>query len=129
MTATTTAGSRVFLPLTLRRPTETVTTPGSLASSAAYSSQAAWVSSFHATIRHLLPRSCGLRAGASALGRDYTTRLLSTQAAAAGRADAEGGNRTHTPRGEPDFESGASASSATSAGRSLLSQCSAAARS
>ena len=29
--------------------------------------------------------------------------------------DAEGGNRTHTPRGEPDFESGASASSATSA--------------
>src|SRR5688572_20929148 len=32
-----------------------------------------------------------------------------------GRMDAEGGNRTHTPRGEPDFESGASASSATSA--------------
>jgi hypothetical protein len=29
---------------------------------------------------------------------------------------AEGGNRTHTPRGAPDFESGASASSATSAG-------------
>src|SRR5579862_2732025 len=29
--------------------------------------------------------------------------------------DAEGGNRTHTPRREPDFESGASASSATSA--------------
>ena len=29
--------------------------------------------------------------------------------------DAEGGNRTHTPRGEPDFESGASTSSATSA--------------
>jgi hypothetical protein len=28
---------------------------------------------------------------------------------------AEGGNRTHTPRREPDFESGASASSATSA--------------
>src|SRR5262249_12634710 len=28
---------------------------------------------------------------------------------------AEGGNRTHTPRGAPDFESGASASSATSA--------------
>ena len=35
MTLTTTAGSRVFLPLSLRRPTETVTTPGSLASSAA----------------------------------------------------------------------------------------------
>ena len=32
------------------------------------------------------------------------------------RTDAEGGNRTHTPRREPDFESGASASSATSAG-------------
>src|SRR5512146_2861777 len=31
------------------------------------------------------------------------------------RPDAEGGNRTHTPRGEPDFESGASTSSATSA--------------
>jgi hypothetical protein len=31
--------------------------------------------------------------------------------------DAEGGNRTPTPRREPDFESGASASSATSAER------------
>ena len=31
------------------------------------------------------------------------------------RSGAEGGNRTHTPRREPDFESGASASSATSA--------------
>ena len=31
------------------------------------------------------------------------------------KSNAEGGNRTHTPRGEPDFESGASASSATSA--------------
>ena len=31
--------------------------------------------------------------------------------------DAEGGNRTHTPRREPDFESGASANSATSACR------------
>ena len=31
--------------------------------------------------------------------------------------NAEGGNRTHTPRREPDFESGASASSATSACR------------
>ena len=30
-------------------------------------------------------------------------------------ACAEGGNRTHTPQGEPDFESGASANSATSA--------------
>ena len=44
-------------------------------------------------------------------------------------ASAEGGNRTHTPRGEPDFESGASASSATSARPSLLSQRSAAAQS
>ena len=34
--------------------------------------------------------------------------------------DAEGGNRTRTPRGEPDFESGASTSSATSAGRPSL---------
>src|SRR5258707_13699121 len=33
---------------------------------------------------------------------------------------AEGGNRTHTPRGEPDFESAASASSATSAYRIIL---------
>ena len=30
-------------------------------------------------------------------------------------SSAEGGNRTHTPRREPDFESGASANSATSA--------------
>ena len=34
--------------------------------------------------------------------------------------DAEGGNRTHTPRREPDFESGASASSATSAQRPMV---------
>ncbi len=36
------------------------------------------------------------------------------------KADAEGGNRTHTPRREPDFESGASANSATSAGVSIV---------
>ena len=30
-------------------------------------------------------------------------------------SSAEGGNRTHTPRREPDFESGASTNSATSA--------------
>src|SRR6187402_2116845 len=34
---------------------------------------------------------------------------------AASCLDAEGGGRTHTPRGAPDFESGASANSATSA--------------
>ncbi len=37
------------------------------------------------------------------------------EAGSAGMMNTEGGTRTHTPQGEPDFESGASANSATSA--------------
>ena len=51
----------------------------------------------------------------SEFGRGTTFRLELPAA-----RDAEGGGRTHTPRGEPDFESGASASSATSASPHIL---------
>src|SRR5260221_9414669 len=44
-----------------------------------------------------------------------TIRRAHATASWAKRSGAEGGNRTPTPRREPDFESGASASSATSA--------------
>jgi hypothetical protein len=69
----------------------------------------------------------GRPAGGAAVGRadQYQVRyqvdsLAPRGGGGAGRdpaplLDAEGGNRTHTPRREPDFESGASANSATSA--------------
>src|SRR3954452_22123606 len=50
----------------------------------------------------------------------YLQRGLTSGSDSSDLPSAEGGGRTRTPRREPDFESGASASSATSAGAWIL---------
>src|SRR5215211_6159155 len=61
-------------------------------------------------VRHSSPAE-----GLPSVGCKYPHARPPSQAGTARASHAEGGNRTHTPRRAPDFESGASTSSATSA--------------